>query len=316
MIHFLQNSGLKSIHDVGAQHRHPLNLLPGPKNRHPSLKFKGYFDKNDRYANLGVLGLWSSDQLLVRSIVNGTPIDPAESGNPAFYEALYQQGVDMVVMEYNFLQPSAFIGMHETVEFITMFRDPWARYRSTYEKELDQYCVGGKHAHKKNIQESARKCLRREQNRLDHWMYLPNGLPPSSRRNRQFPGMLAPNYYIRMLNGLLDQPTLELNNSHLEAAMEVLLKFDTILYLEMNESIRDAVLRSLFSTVPDKTVSLPSKSNNYLKELPLYETIHKESLNARQYFEEHNKLDRQLYNYAITVVEARIKNWSRLISFE
>lgn len=303
MIHFMQDYGLQGIHDVGAHKKPPLSWLPGPKHKHPSTKYKKTFAASAPNASRGVLGIWSSDQLLVRSTVNGSQIDATPAGDPSFYWDVYSTGVDLVVTEYNFLQPPQFEAMKTAADFVAMVRDPWGRFHSTFEKELDQLCVGGQNKHRHEISRKAQKCL--EEHRLVDWVKLPLGMPKSSPRTRQFPGMLAPNYYTRMLNGLLDQPRVAMNASHLQLAKTVIAQFDLLLYLEMNTSRRDGAFDSFFPDSAERGVRLGTKSNNFLKQVPGYSTIQQANLLAKPAFDELNVLDNELYAFIKDLVDTR-----------
>ncbi|KAL7465270.1 hypothetical protein ACHAXS_005597 [Conticribra weissflogii] len=51
-----------------------------------------------------------------------------------FWNSIYNRGLDVVNLEYNFLSPDVFLGMESSFWKIVQFRDPWDRFRSTYER--------------------------------------------------------------------------------------------------------------------------------------------------------------------------------------
>ena len=116
----------------------------------------------------------------------------ANAGDPEFWDGLKSKGKDFVSLEGNFLTPDQMKNSSKScIHFLTTLRDPWRRFRSTYERELWLAC--------QDKREGAERedCI--AQNSLSKWM---------QEREYQFPrhslwgGILAPNYYIRMLNGI------------------------------------------------------------------------------------------------------------------
>jgi hypothetical protein len=51
-----------------------------------------------------------------------------------FWKSIYNRGIDVVNLEYNFLSPDVYFGMQSLFWKVTQLREPWSRYRSTYER--------------------------------------------------------------------------------------------------------------------------------------------------------------------------------------
>ncbi len=185
----------------------------------------------------------------------------------------------------NFLTPDQMRNSSKTCRyFLTTLRDPWRRFRSTYERELWLAC--------QDKREGAERedCI--AQNSLSEWM---------QEREYQFPrhslwgGILAPNYYIRMLNGInYDSHHEVLSEVHLEQAKSVMRRFDVVTLLEDTRDMKNK-LETFFNTTTDD--DLPSISNNYLKSWPSYETIVAKSNEQTDLFKEQNRLDLEFYNW-------------------
>lgn len=106
---------------------------------------------------------------------------------------------------------------------------------------------------------------------------------------------MAPNYYIRMLNGInYDSHHEVLSEVHLEQAKSVMRRFDVVTLLEDTRDMKNK-LETFFNTTTDD--DLPSISNNYLKSWPSYEMIVGKSNEQRNLFEEQNRLDLEFYNW-------------------
>ena len=209
----------------------------------------------------------------------------ANAGDPEFWGGLKSKGKDFVSLEGNFLTPDQMKNSSKScIHFLTTLRDPWRRFRSTYERELWLAC--------QDKREGAERedCI--AQNSLSKWM---------QEREYQFPrhslwgGILAPNYYIRMLNGInYDSHHEVLSEFHLEQAKSVMRRFDLVTLLEDTRDMKNK-LDTFFNTSTDD--DLPSISNNYLKSWPSYETIVGKSNEQRDLFEKQNRLDLEFYNW-------------------
>ena len=61
----------------------------------------------------------------------------ANAGDPEFWGGLKSKGKDFVSLEGNFLTPDQMKNSSKScIHFLTTLRDPWRRFRSTYEREL------------------------------------------------------------------------------------------------------------------------------------------------------------------------------------
>ena len=245
-----------------------------------------------------ILAPWKNNLKLKSNV--GTSIRTRASSTD-FWWSLYQRGLDVVNLEYNFLMPKDYFNVTSVVRTITMLRNPWDRFRSTYEKELSTRC------------RKCRLCSNLtmtcyEDNNLGYWMSDYKGVL-SEQRVDNWGGILHPNYYTRMLNGLGDVPDLELNKSHLETAKRVLDTFDNVLILEDTDESKmhkvrnflgnDAIVNS-DGTIKEGTL-FPTKSNNLLKNDPLYKKVREIIDHYQDLFDKRNELDIELYEYARSI---------------
>jgi hypothetical protein len=213
------------------------------------------------------------------------------AGQPKFWTNLKKRGCDFVSLEYNFLTPPQFDSVFSScIQFWTILRDPWRRFRSTYEREVQMEC-----GNKKKYEDEDDRANCTSKNSLEEWMKTGN-LPKQFPRKNSWGGTLYPNYYVRMLNGINDRRSVAkqvpLTEFHLEQAKSVLRRFDLVLLLE-NQTDTLSRMDHFFNIRTD----LPKKSNNGLKAWPLYEKVVNEANKQRDLFEEQNVLDRKLYNY-------------------
>jgi len=204
------------------------------------------------------------------------------AGDPEFWKNLKLQGNEFVSLESDFLTPDQMKNIsHSCIHFVTIVRDPWSRFRSTYERELFLKYIG------------LRRGLCVAKNSLDKWMKEEN-------TNHQYPrenawgGTLSPNYYIRMLNGInSDTNHQELTDFHLEQAKSIMRRFDVVALLEDATDMKNKIDTFFGATSDD----LPVISNNQLKKWPSYQAIVAKANKQRGLFEEQNLLDRQFYNW-------------------
>jgi len=213
--------------------------------------------------------------------------------NPNFWNEYYSNGIDMVNLEYNYLLPqvSQKLNNNAVVYKLTQLREPWNRYRSTYERELWMKC------HNKNV-----TC--EEDNTLKNWMVNHTGVFHNNRYTL-WPGILDDNYYVRMLNGISDRVVDKDNlitRDHLEVAKKVLDTFDTVLILEDGEKVNINKIWNHFGGRNRQQLfekKMPKESNNYLKKNERYNEIRSKSDEMRLLFNERNQLDIELYQYAV-----------------
>ena len=121
------------------------------------------------------------------------------------------------------------------------------------------------------------------------------------RREEWWGGILRPNYYVRMLNGISDAPfNSTITRGHLEKAKAVLSTFDTVLILEDGNDSNLEKLHALFGADEDgkNEVRLQKLSNNGLRNVPTYEQLRKQMDKMETLFQEQNQLDLELYDYA------------------
>ena len=120
-----------------------------------------------------------------------------------------------------------------------------------------------------------------------------------SKRLEQWVGILYPNYYVRMLNGVGDwPPKTRLTRDHLEKAKAVLNTFDAVLVLEDTDDINMQKLHGIFGKTSEEVDPMPNVTNNLLKFDQMYGLISKETAAMKRLFEDQNQLDIELYNYA------------------
>eukprot|EP00980_Cylindrotheca_fusiformis_P015301 scaffold4266_cov83-Cylindrotheca_fusiformis.AAC.6 len=232
------------------------------------------------------------------SMTNDNNDDPAaehhRAGKLEFWTNLKKHGCGFVSLEYNFLTPTQFEkvisndnGHHrhdECIQFWTLLRDPWSRFRSTYERELQMRCQREKYT----------DCI--SNNTLEEWM-KPKNLAMQYPRNGKFGGTLYPNYYVRMLNGINDRvQEMVLTEFHLEQAKSVLRRFDLVVLLEnQNETTTRTRINRYFNLTANN--ALPKKSNNNLKKWSIYQNIVESANKQRDLFERQNTWDRKLYDF-------------------
>jgi len=219
--------------------------------------------------------------------------------NPNFWNEYYSNGIDMLNLEYNYLLPqvSQQLDNNDVVYKLTQLRNPWNRYKSTYERELWMKC------HNKNI-----TC--EGDNTLQNWMVNHTGVFHNNRYTL-WPGILDDNYYVRMLNGISDrvvddkEDNKQLTRDHLDIAKKVLDTFDTVLILEDGEQVNINKIWNHFGHAGinnqsvEKKKKMPKESNNYLKKNERYNEIRSKSDEMRLLFNERNQLDIELYQYAV-----------------
>ena len=115
-----------------------------------------------------------------------------------------------------------------------------------------------------------------------------------------------PNFYVRMLNGLAvaKYADIELNRSHLDAAIHVLSKFKYVTFLDQDTADRNKTLSSLFC----RPTQLPSLSNNPYSEkhgtlsFPVHLSYYKDT------FIQENSMDYELYSWAKEYFNITIAN--------
>jgi len=234
-----------------------------------------------------ILKRGSDNGLRIRSIHPGI----SRAGNPEFWKSsFYRQGIDFVSLEYNFVTPEQFMNsLSHVARTFTIIRDPWSRYLSTYERELVLLCQ--RKQKERLISPSTRACY--GNNTLKDWF----GNVVSPRKGR-WGGILQFNFYVRFLNGINDQPKVNVTTEHLEIAKKILAGFDLVMLLEYPDELKLQKLDHFFGNQTDvANQKMPSVSNNYLKRDTMYETMHTESMKMKQLFDEHNRFDLELYDF-------------------
>jgi hypothetical protein len=74
-------------------------------------------------------GGYGQNHLKIHSFSNETRVS-----RPDFWESIYNRGIDVVNLEYNFFPLDVYNKMQSSFWKVTQLRDPWSRYRSTYER--------------------------------------------------------------------------------------------------------------------------------------------------------------------------------------
>lgn len=219
---------------------------------------------------------------------------PSPLGDPAFWANFrsHDRRVDFVSMEYNFMDPSQYWNVSACCfRVLTMMRDPWERFHSTYERELYLHCRDS---------DEPTKCL--QINTLQSWMNE-NSAKYTFPRRGVWGGTLHPNYYVRMLNGINDQRNVSLTREHLENAKALVSDFELVLLLEAADEHKLQQLECFLGNSSPEDVSprsrlvMPHVSNNGLKLSPMYSTIRNETAKMRATFDRLNQLDMELYKY-------------------
>eukprot|EP00559_Dactyliosolen_fragilissimus_P000125 CAMPEP_0184873724 /NCGR_PEP_ID=MMETSP0580-20130426/41999_1 /TAXON_ID=1118495 /ORGANISM="Dactyliosolen fragilissimus" /LENGTH=607 /DNA_ID=CAMNT_0027376659 /DNA_START=1020 /DNA_END=2843 /DNA_ORIENTATION=- len=212
----------------------------------------------------------------------------SRASSTEFWWSLYERGLDVVNLEFNFLLPEHYFNVKSVLWTLTMLRNPWDRFRSTYERELSMRCS-------KNFTVS---CY--ENYNLETWFKNGTGIL-TEKRFELWGGILHPNYYTRMLNGMADLPHIQLNKSHLDIAKHVLSTFNHVLILEDLEESNMQKLTTIFGRNSTGEDSFPSLSNNSLKNDPMYATIREVIDGYKSIFDDQNILDIELYAYARSI---------------
>ena len=276
-LHFRKGGGTSMI-----DYFHNRGLITDFRVNQDPLVFDEFQDGDDMS-----LAKWKNNLRLRNN--NGT-VMKTRASKTEFWWSLYQRGLDVVNLEYNFLLPKDYFHTKSAFYSLTMIRKPWDRYRSTYEERLYQMCRRG------NVTLS---CY--EEHDLGQWITSHTG--SMVKFKKIWGGDLLPNYYTRMLNGLNDSPDIELNQVHLETAKRVLESFDNVLVLETADESKLKKLRTFLGGHEDDAkhaVEFPKQSNNFLKDSPIYGALRERIDRFQTLFDEQNALDNELYEWAKT----------------
>mmetsp|Transcript_4659 Transcript_4659/g.5184 ORF Transcript_4659/g.5184 Transcript_4659/m.5184 type:complete len:1091 (+) Transcript_4659:138-3410(+) len=212
----------------------------------------------------------------------------SRASTPDFWWSIYKRGLDFINFEYNFLLPQQYFHVKSAFWTITMLRKPWDRFRSTFERELWKKCGDDDDLKKYD----ATDCY--INTTLEQWMVKRTGIGKDMKDYRK--GILYPNYYVRMLNGINDLPyNTKLNHAHLNVAKKVLDSFDLVLFLDEDDKSKILMLDSFFG---ESNIEMPLETNNHFKNHPLYETVRAQSDRMQLLFDDLNSLDNELYDYA------------------
>ena len=281
VLKFMHDSNYIGICEANAHLKPPLAQLMSTTNTTiPQYGMCG--DACDQILTTGIIGMLpprrcsrKGTSFLSRPMPD---MPPLQLNDVSLWRGIHTSGVDYVAFEYNFLPPSVFVDFFDdirpTIASLAVLREPWARFHSTYQRELYRMCFGRWTRKQKN------QCI--ESNSLEAWMGISNPLHP----NPAYPGILKPNYVVRMLNGITDQPNLILTQDHLEIAKVALEQIDLILYPEM----------------PDR-VELKHVSNNHLKKTPIYGEVIAISSLSQDAFYKLNAFDVELFEFTKMLVE-------------
>ena len=118
------------------------------------------------------------------------------ASRPSFWRSLHDRGLDFVSLEYNFMIPQQFFSIKTTIWGVISMSRPWDRFLSTYERELWRGCLNNKSV------DDTKNCI--EEYSLERWMANGTG-EPTKEREQFWKRYFSPNYYVKMLNGVVDQ---------------------------------------------------------------------------------------------------------------
>mmetsp|Transcript_11138 Transcript_11138/g.18192 ORF Transcript_11138/g.18192 Transcript_11138/m.18192 type:complete len:376 (-) Transcript_11138:85-1212(-) len=232
-------------------------------------------------------------------------------------DKLFQKShADICMLEEKWIRPHYFFQIRQiyTGFIVTALRQPWNRFLSNYEKDytlcsreltVDDTGDNKKYSKLHNMTIEVYSELNPSDCPKSHYL--------SANTNR-------PNFYVRMLNGLSvesysngDGVLNVMTEAHLEQAKEVLMMFDVVLILEESIDHMNMKLQQLTGS----NQNLTQKSNNpfsaaYLhltnKTKRLHQPKHWQGLDRaslpptdqfKQQFERENRLDIQLYQWAM-----------------
>ena len=98
---------------------------------------------NQLMIDSGLLGLTHSSELRLHTfnIDNDYIVRQSDILNdPSLYQKLYERGVDFVAFENSFVGPAALNAVLPQLRIITSVREPWTRWKSSYEREVSSGC--------------------------------------------------------------------------------------------------------------------------------------------------------------------------------
>lgn len=175
-----------------------------------------------------------------------------------FITNLINNNIQFISMECNFFKDFYNINL-KNIELITCFREPYERFRMNFFKTK----------------------------KLNHnIMYWKNNFNNFKVVNNKY------NYYVRMLNGLGDNPSIKINRYHLQNAKNILNRFRTILIFE-NEKSFDLLLK--YKITVNNDLNKNTNNNKFII--------------SRNEFIKYNKYDYELYNYAKQLSNQQIKKF-------
>jgi len=202
--------------------------------------------------------------------LNSLEID-SRASSPEFWKSLYKRGLDYVNLDNNFLKPSQYYNIQSELFVVTMLRNPFHSFVTLYMLEVSKLCA----EEMKNGEQST--CQNKKS--LDDWI---DNKTYSTGEGDQFfwETAFSPNYYVRILNGIGDRPDEPIDNTHLSTAKDLLNNFDLVLLFEERDGLK----------------LVQEKLQPFYTDIKSLDVIISENLQS--FFEKHNNLDIQLYNYA------------------
>ena len=227
---------------------------------------------NDIIADSGLLGLTNQrDQREMRGQTFNVDNDwdlrhSTAFADPALYTGLYDAGVDFIAFENSFVPLEALDEVRPHIHLVASMRDPWRRWASTYEREIQKGCFKGTRHHRAHYV----PCMegQRAVTCLDRPLHCRNITSPDPGELLRVvhPSVLHPNLYIKHINSRLDaevairQPV---TYDELSNAKRVLGMVDLITTLEQEPQAREVALQTFLRS---SQTSDRRESNNALRD--------------------------------------------------
>ena len=172
--------------------------------------------------------------------------------------------VEFICLEWNFFKFFNELNL-DNIELITCIRDPYSRFKSNLNHNSQLFYKVKNY--KLNYKDWVKETI--------FWKTKDNVKKFKLNYNKY-------NYYVKLLNGLGDNPDIEINESHLDNAKNILSKFNTILILEDKSSFN---LLNKYNILYDNTKKNVCHEYNTNLIIPSYEEFKKENYYDYKLFE-------------------------------